>query len=83
MLKSTLLANTNMATVYTVWKPNAVDGMDSKFIGKPGSTLTGQYASAFDRGANGQIEQRAAADIEGAMAHITGPNAHNDRVLHP
>ncbi|GBU26753.1 methyl-accepting chemotaxis protein [Treponema sp. R8-4-B8] len=83
MMKSTLLANANLNTVYTVWKPNAIDGNDARNIGKDGSTPTGQYASAFDRGNNGQIIHRVTADLDGAMAHFNSPKARNDRVLHP
>jgi methyl-accepting chemotaxis protein len=83
MMRSTLLANSNLATVYTVWKPNAIDGMDSRFIGRPGSTSTGQYASAFDRGNNGQVVQRTSSDVDGAMAHFTSEKARSDRVTHP
>jgi methyl-accepting chemotaxis protein len=57
--------------------------MDARFVGRPGSTPTGQYASAFDRGDNEQILQRMTADVDGAMAHITGSKARNDRVLDP
>ena len=32
------------ASLYSIWKPNAVDGMDSRFIGRAGSSPTGQYA---------------------------------------
>lgn len=83
MLRSTLLANKNLASIYTVWKPNTVDGMDARFIGRPGSTPSGQYASAFDRVGDDQVSQRVTADIEGAMAHISSAKARSDRVLHP
>jgi methyl-accepting chemotaxis protein len=83
MLRSTLLANSNMSTIYTVWKPNAIDGMDARFIGRPGSTPRGQYASAFDRGTGGSLIQRVTTDVDGAMEHFQSDKARNDRVLHP
>jgi methyl-accepting chemotaxis protein len=83
MMRSTLMANSNLATVYTVWKPDAIDGMDSRSIGKRGSTPSGQYASAFDRGNNNQITHRTSTDVEGAMAHFNSLKARNDRVLQP
>jgi methyl-accepting chemotaxis protein len=83
MLRSTVVANSNLAAVYTVWKPDAVDGIDSRFIGRRGSTSTGQYASAFDSLGNGQTNHRTSTDVEGAMAHFSSDNARKDRVLHP
>ncbi|MDR2951636.1 MAG: methyl-accepting chemotaxis protein [Treponema sp.] len=83
MMRSTLVANSNLSTVYTVWKPNVIDGNDSRYIGRTGSTPTGQYASAFDRGNNGQIIHRTTTDVDGAMGHFISANALNDRVLHP
>jgi len=82
ILRSTLLANSNFAAIYTVWKPNAVDGMDAAYVGRPGSTPTGQYASAFVEN-NGSIAQIVTSDVDGAMNHITNPKARNDRVLLP
>jgi len=29
---------------FTAWKPNAIDGMDSRYIGRVGSTGSGQTA---------------------------------------
>src|SRR5215510_10098232 len=47
ILRSTLIDNTNVITIYSVWKPNALDGMDSQYIGRVGSTPTGQFAVAI------------------------------------
>ena len=71
-----------MITVYTVWKPGAIDGMDSAFIARPGSCpVTGQYASAFTR-ESGEILQRLSSDLEGAMKFLSGPASRNERVEH-
>jgi len=82
MLRSKLVAEPGWALIYTVWRPNAIDGMDSLHIGRPGSTPTGQYAMAFTREGN-QVVARTSPDIEAAMAHINGPNSRRDRVTHP
>ena len=82
MLHGTLAANPGIYSIYTVWKHNAIDGMDAEFIGRPGATETGQYAVTFTR-ETGRITVRVTTDLGGAMAHITGPNARNDRAEHP
>ena len=83
LLYSVFDAEQTMMSLYTVWKPDAIDGMDIAFIGHPGSCpLTGQYASAFTR-ETGQTLQQLSGDMEGAMAHLTGPNSRRDRVEDP
>jgi methyl-accepting chemotaxis protein len=82
MLLGVLHSETTMIGVYTVWKPNAIDGMDTRYIGRPGSSSTGQYAMFYTR-ENGNLEGRATTDISASMAYLTGPNARKDRVEHP
>jgi methyl-accepting chemotaxis protein len=82
MLRSTISAEAVMYQAYTVWKPNAVDGMDSRFIGRNGSTDTGQYGMAFIK-ENGNVTSRVTGDIENTMSYLNGPNARKDRVDEP
>jgi methyl-accepting chemotaxis protein len=82
MLKSAMEAESQIITMYTVWKPNAIDGMDTRFIDRAGSTQAGQYAISFSRNA-GKIEGKTSGDIDDVMAHINGPNARKDRVYDP
>jgi methyl-accepting chemotaxis protein len=82
ILKSALESEQNMVSLYMVWKPNAIDGMDERYIGRIGSSPTGQYAITYTR-ETGQIKARTNTDIANIMAHITGPNARKDRVDNP
>jgi methyl-accepting chemotaxis protein len=82
MLKSITAAENTMYQVYTVWKPNAIDGMDARFIGRDGSTETGQYAVAF-RQENGRITTRITSDVKDAMEYLNGPDSRKDRYEHP
>ena len=81
-LKAALETEPQMVALYTVWKPNAIDDMDSRYIGRTGSSPTGQYAMAYFK-ETGKITGRTSGDINNVMAHITGPNAHKDRVDNP
>jgi methyl-accepting chemotaxis protein len=74
ILKSTITSEKYMIELYTVWKPEAIDGMDGHF--------GGQYAAAFTR-ENGFIESGRTSDINAAMAYFAGPNAGKDRVEAP
>ncbi|MCL1815526.1 MAG: methyl-accepting chemotaxis protein [Treponema sp.] len=82
MLLSALDSNAAWTLTYTVWKPNVLDNMDAQYIGRPGSTPTGQYAMTYTR-ETGELQTRAAADIEGTMERLAGPNARRDRIDHP
>lgn len=82
LLYRTVTLEENIITLYTVWKPDALDGMDMSFLAHPGSCpATGQYASAFSR-ESGQILQRLTSDLEDAMLFLAGPNSRNDRIEH-
>ncbi|MDR2922935.1 MAG: methyl-accepting chemotaxis protein, partial [Treponema sp.] len=47
VIRSIFEAQNDFARIFTVWKPNALDGMDALNIGRPGSTETGQFAYAL------------------------------------
>jgi len=57
----------------TIWKPNAIDGMDAKYIGRPGSTPTGQFAFTMSR-ETGQVVVLASAVVQQTMDILNGPN---------
>ena len=83
MLRSALEAEEpQMVSLYTVWKPNAIDDMDDRFIGRPGSSASGQYAISYFK-ENANITERTCGDILNITAHINGPNAYKDRIDNP
>ena len=59
--------------MFTVWKPDAIDGMDNRYIGMIGSTDKGQFAFTLTR-ETGQIEEQTSDIVQDAMSHLTGPN---------
>jgi methyl-accepting chemotaxis protein len=65
-----------------VWKPNALDGMDARYIGRPGSSPTGQHAILYTR-ETGNITAMTTTDIDGAMAYLNGPNSRKERYADP
>jgi len=82
ILLGTLTSQPDLFQIYTVWKPDAIDGMDRQNIGRPGSSPTGQYATVFSR-ETGNIEIRATLDIEDSMAYFLGSNSRKDRIEEP
>jgi len=82
MMRSIIVAEPSIYQLYTVWKINAVDGMDTQNINRVGSTPTGQYAIAFiDE--NEKITTRATSDVDATMAYLNGPNSRKDRYEPP
>jgi methyl-accepting chemotaxis protein len=82
ILYATIEHNPDFVRIFTVWKPNAIDGMDARMIDRPGSTATGQYATAYSR-QYGKVVRTDNINVEQTMAIITGPDAHKDRVDYP
>jgi methyl-accepting chemotaxis protein len=75
-------ANDKILTSYAVFKPNVLDGMDKSYVGRTGSTATGQYAMAYTT-ENGKLEARTTSNVEDAMAFMNDPSAKKDRVENP
>jgi len=82
MMQSVARAETTIFQVYCVWLPNAVDGMDARYAGRPGNTPTGQYAAAY-RMEGGDATITVTTDVADAMVYLTGPDAKKDRYVHP
>ncbi|MDR2901474.1 MAG: methyl-accepting chemotaxis protein [Treponema sp.] len=84
MLQGTLETEQNLLTVYTVWKPNALDGLDAQYQGQDGSTATGQYAMTLTReGSTIDVSPTGTNSIGTSMAHLSGPNAKKDMFNDP
>ena len=82
MLLGTISSEPNLLTIYTIWKPNVIDGMDAQYIGRTGSTATGQYGMLYSR-ETGEIQGRTTTDVAGSMAYLNGPNSRMDRIEPP
>ncbi|MDR2730516.1 MAG: hypothetical protein LBB81_06415, partial [Treponema sp.] len=82
LLLSAMKSQPNFVRIASVWKPNAIDGMDARYIGLTGSTATGQYTMTWGKD-TGQIIATYNQAIEDNMAWLNGPNARKERVEHP
>jgi methyl-accepting chemotaxis protein len=74
IMLAALKSQPNFVRVQTVWKPNALDNMDSRYIGRLGSTSTGQYTTAWAR-ENGPFEIVPNPIVPQVMARMTGPDS--------
>lgn len=67
MLKAVLEANPDFIGVSSCWEPNALDGFDRRYAGKPESDASGRFIPYWHR-ASGTVEYEALVDydVEGA-----------------
>ena len=82
MLLTILNNNPNFVGIFSVWKPNALDGRDALYIGRTGSTATGQYAMSYSRETD-RITASSSLIVDEITAYINGPDALKDRIGNP
>jgi len=68
--------------MFTIWKPDAIDGQDARNIGRIGSTPTGQFAFALGK-ETGTIVPQTSTVVEDVMMHINGPEAKTTEMSDP
>ncbi len=54
-LQAVLRDNKDIVSIWTCWEPNALDGMDAQFVGKPAHDATGRFIPFWMR-ENGQLK---------------------------
>jgi len=82
MLTAIMGSQPDFIRLFSVWKPNAIDGQDARNTTRVGSTPTGQFAFALGK-ETGQITPQTSQVVPAVMAHITGPDSKKDNVSHP
>jgi methyl-accepting chemotaxis protein len=82
LLLSIINSQPDFVRIFSIWKPDALDGMDSRFVGRTGSTPTGQYAMTFGRD-TGRVIATPNIGVDTVMEYLTGPYARKDWVDDP
>jgi signal transduction histidine kinase/AmiR/NasT family two-component response regulator/HPt (histidine-containing phosphotransfer) domain-containing protein len=82
MLRAVFEDMPEIVRMFTIWKPDALDGMDARFIGRTGSTETGQFAYTLTR-ETGEITTTTNLVVKETMAHMTGPNSKKVEMADP
>lgn len=63
LLRGVLQENNHLLAVWTGWEPNAFDGKDVEYIGKPGHDSTGRFVPYWNRG-NGTVQVEPLVDYD-------------------
>jgi signal transduction histidine kinase/DNA-binding response OmpR family regulator len=83
-MQSVISAESEIVSLFAVFKPDTIDhGRDADFIGTPGNTETGQWATAYVKRSSGAIEIRTASTLAEMMAIINGPDAYKHIIGEP
>jgi len=83
LLKSILIKNPDYLSVFTVWEPDALDGIDSVYKGTPGHDDTGRFIACWSRNDKGEaaVEARRNYGQEGLGAYYLTPKAEKKEFL--
>ncbi|MDR1351777.1 MAG: methyl-accepting chemotaxis protein [Treponema sp.] len=60
---SIMESNHDFVGMFSIWKPNAIDGRDAAFSNDPGTDSTGRYMPWYSR-ASGNLVERSLSDYE-------------------
>ncbi|MDM8525835.1 methyl-accepting chemotaxis protein [Desulfococcaceae bacterium HSG8] len=72
ILRSTLIRNDIFLGSYTLWEPNALDGLDDFYAGTSGHDQTGRFISYWKRDEAGEIQHLVPADYENQEKYDNG-----------
>ncbi|QRK11053.1 methyl-accepting chemotaxis protein [Archangium violaceum] len=84
-LQRVLAENPKLLGLWTVWEPNAFDGLDAKYVNTPGTDSTGRYISYWNRG-DGQIKLEPVVDYEKEGAgdyYLLARRSGNETIVNP
>ncbi|GHU48142.1 methyl-accepting chemotaxis protein [Spirochaetia bacterium] len=76
-MKSVLNGNERYLGMWSVWKPNAIDGMDEQYAQTVGATATGSYASWFNRD-TGTVEHLTFANYQQILSNLSNEQKVSD-----
>jgi len=84
MLKRVLEQNKDLLAVWTVYEPNALDGMDRKFENADGNSEKGRFTTCWSRGASGIELSNSTEDDVAKNDYYQVPLAtHRETALQP
>ncbi|MDR2742962.1 MAG: methyl-accepting chemotaxis protein [Treponema sp.] len=72
-LQATLIAEPNLVSIFAIFKPSALDGLDAQYRGVTGSTAEGIYAPCATR-KSGKVDYQTYENVATALEVINGPN---------
>ncbi len=81
MMKEVLQNNSEIEGLWTVWEPDALDGRDADFVGKPGHDATGRFIHYWNR--FGGLHLEACVEYEGGEYYNVPLNSGKSYITEP
>ncbi|MDR3341900.1 MAG: methyl-accepting chemotaxis protein [Treponema sp.] len=82
ILNSVIESEEQLVAVFSVWLPDALDGMDARYAGETGYTADGQYAPYFTR-ETGALKYLTYFNVPFSVKTLTGPRADKEHIGNP
>ena len=85
IVKKTLAENPQFVAFYSDWEPNAFDGRDAAYGGKPGYNPDGRFNFTWSRGDDGEIRSDVTppGDEEVSDWYLAPKRAMNEAIIGP
>ena len=85
LIQGVLAGSPRFLGVWTAWEPNAFDGRDAEFVGKPGHDASGRYIPYWNRGGSSlAVEPLVDYDKPGAGDYyLLAKNSGNETLIEP
>jgi methyl-accepting chemotaxis protein len=86
LLKHLTEANPEIAAIWTCWEPNALDGLDARYVNTPGTDETGRFISYWVRTPEGvSLDALEGYSVEGGAGdfYLLSLRTGNETVVEP
>jgi methyl-accepting chemotaxis protein len=84
ILKQVLENNPKILSIWSVWEPNALDGLDDKFINTMGGNETGRFGSTFSKVSTGiRLDPSPENEIEKSKYYSFPKNSGHEELIRP
>lgn len=84
MLTNILSNNSKILSVWSVWEPNALDGMDAEYINRLGGNETGRFGSTFCKVSTGiRLDPSPEAEVETSKYYSYPKKSRHEELIPP
>ena len=84
ILSRVLKENSKILSVWSVWEPNSLDGMDEKFINRIGGNETGRFGPTFCKVSAGiRLDPSPESEIEGSKYYGLPKKSGHEELIPP
>jgi methyl-accepting chemotaxis protein len=83
ILKGVMAAHPEITGAWSVWEPNALDGLDREYADTPGTDASGRYISYWSLDGGGNLKLEPIAGYQTGAYYTIPKNTGNEAVIEP